>query len=236
MRVMLVDDENLALMRLKRLLEAEGIDDIHCFNDPYEALKEASKRKFDAVFLDISMPNMSGLELASEIINIEPQTYILFQTAHQEYALEAFKHGGMDYLLKPVDDLSLQEALKKITQFQTRNKSHSQRLMGKRGNKLYLIDMEDIYYIKADLDEVIVRIKETDVYVRKKIGDLQNLLDTDIFFRIHRSCIVNINKIKSMQSIEQSKLQIHFKDIDDVITSSKDGAKEFREYLERRSL
>ena len=65
---------------------------------------------------------------------------------------------------------------------------------------------------------------------------MDKLLLNKNFFRIHRSCIVNVEKINSMQSIEQSKLEIGFHDIDEIVTSSKDGAKEFREYLERRSL
>ena len=108
--------------------------------------------------------------------------------------------------------------------------------MGKRGDKLYLIDINDIYYIKADLDEVIVRIKDADAYVRRKIGDLETLLSGKNFFRVHRSYIVNVDKIKSMKSVEQSKLQISFDGIDEIITSSKEGAKDFREYIERRSL
>ena len=99
-----------------------------------------------------------------------------------------------------------------------------------------MIEVDDIYYIKADLDEVIIKIKETDAYVRKKMQDMQELLKGKNFFRIHRSYIVNVDKIKSMQSIEQSKLEISFKGIDDVVTSSKDGAKEFREYIEKRSI
>jgi two-component system LytT family response regulator len=83
---------------------------------------------------------------------------------------------------------------------------------------------------------VIVKVKDADVYVRKKIGSMEELLSNKNFFRIHRSIIVNVDKIKSMESGEQSKLQISFNGIDSVVTSSKDGAKEFREYLERRSL
>ena len=112
----------------------------------------------------------------------------------------------------------------------------SKKILGKRGDKLYLIDINDIYYIKADLDEVIVKIKETDAYVRRKIGDLETLLNGKNFFRIHRSYIVNVDKIKSMRSVEQSKLEISFDGIAEIITSSKEGAKEFREYIERRSL
>jgi two-component system LytT family response regulator len=233
---MIVDDEKLALSRLQRLLNENGIDDITAFNNPVDALKEITKTKFDAVFLDISMPNISGFELADSIIALEPKTFIVFQTAYEEYALEAFKKGGIGYLVKPIESEAIKSILEKINMFKADSLDESKKILGKRGDKLYLIDLNDIYYIKADLDEVIIKIKEADAYVRRKIGDLETLLSGKNFFRIHRSYIVNVDKIKSMKSVEQSKLQIYFDGIAEVITSSKEGAKEFREYLERRSL
>jgi two-component system LytT family response regulator len=233
---MIVDDEKLALGRLKRLLNENGIEDITEFNNPVEALKEITKTKFDVVFLDISMPNISGFELADSIINIEPKTFIVFQTAYEEFALRAFQSGGMGYLVKPIESNDIKNILEKIRLFKSSNLDESKKILGKRGDKLYLIDINEIYYIKADLDEVIIRIKEADAYVRRKIGDLETLLNGKNFFRIHRSYIVNVDKIKSMRSVEQSKLEISFDGIGEIITSSKEGAKEFREYIERRSL
>ena len=235
MKVMIVDDESLALSRLKRLLNENGVEDITAFDNPIEALKEITKTRFDVVFLDISMPNITGLELADSIIQIEPKTFIVFQTAYEEFALEAFKNGGMGYLVKPIESIDIKNILDKIKSFKV-SSNDSKKILGKRGDKLYLINIDDIYYIKADLDEVIIKIKEADAYVRRKIGDLETLLSDKNFFRIHRSYIVNVDKIKSMRSVEQSKLQISFDGITEVITSSKDGAKEFREYIERRSL
>ena len=207
---MIVDDESLALSRLKRLLNENGIEDITAFDNPIEALKEITKTKFDAVFLDISMPNITGLELADSIIQLEPKTFIIFQTAYSEFALEAYKSGGMGYLVKPIESNDIKNILEKIRNFKSSSDEQSKKILGKRGDKLYLIDINDIYYIKADLDEVIVRIKDADAYVRRKIGDLETLLSGKNFFRVHRSYIVNVDKIKSMKSVEQSKLQIFF--------------------------
>lgn len=234
MKVLVVDDENLAISRLIRLLNDEGIEDIISFSNPQDALNNCSRTKFDVAFLDISMPNMSGIELANKILEINPKTFVVFQTAFSEYALDAYKTGGMGYLLKPVDVSELKEILKKAQTYIGSSVIEERKIIAKRGDKLYLIDLDDIYYIRADLDEVIIRIKETDAYVRKKIGELEKLLSGKNFFRVHRSYIVNVDKIKSMQSIEQSKLQISFDGIDEIVTSSKDGAKEFREYLDSR--
>ncbi len=240
MKVLIVDDEKLALSRLNRILTEEGISSIVECNNPIDAIKELSKTKFDIAFLDISMPTMTGLELANTILDVNPNTFIIFQTAFEEYALEAFKSGGIDYLLKPISNESVKNALQKIEKYiqniDNDKKETSKKIIAKRGSKIYMIDIDDIYYVKADLDEVIIKIKETDAYVRKKMQDMQELLKGRNFFRIHRSYIVNVDKIKSMQSVEQSKLEISFKDIDDIVTSSKDGAKEFREFIEKRTL
>lgn len=236
MKILIVDDEKLASSRIQRLLENENQGDTTLFNDPIEALKECGKTKFDLIFLDISMPEISGLELANKILEIEPTTYIVFQTAYEEFAIEAFQTGGLGYLLKPVDETSIRETLAKAEKHLRKNNVASKKLLGKSGGTLYLIDIDDIYYIKADLDEVIVRIRQTDIYVRKKIGELDTLLKEKNFFRVHRSYLVNVDKIDSMESVEQSKLQISFRGIDEIVTSSKEGAKEFREYLERNSL
>jgi len=194
MKTLIVDDEKLALSRLKRILTEEGISDITECNNPIDAIKEFSKAKFDVAFLDISMPTMTGLELANTLLEINPNTFIIFQTAFAEYALEAFKSGGLDYILKPISNESIQKALQKIEKY--------------------------VKNIESD----------------EKMQDMQELLKGKNFFRVHRSYIVNVDKIKSMRSVEQSKLEISFKDIDDIVTSSKDGAKEFREYIEQRTL
>ena len=243
MKVLIVDDEKLALSRLKRILNEEGISNIHECNNPIDAIKIATKSKFDVAFLDISMPTMSGLELANTILEMNPNIFIVFQTAFDEYALEAYKTGGLDYLLKPISNESIKKSLEKIKKFMNTSNNEnisasevSKKIVAKRGSKIYMIDIDDIYYIKADLDEVIIRTKDTDAYVRKKMQDMQEVLKGKNFFRVHRSYIVNVDKIKSMKSVEQSKLEISFINIDDIVTSSKDGAKDFREYIEERSL
>ncbi len=93
----------------------------------------------------------------------------------------------------------------------------------------YLISQEEIIYVEADLNEVIIRTKEHFSYLDKQISHMEKVLDPKLFFRIHRSFLINVTAIKQILTIEQSKLEFSFKTIDDVITSSKEGAKKFRE-------
>ena len=94
---------------------------------------------------------------------------------------------------------------------------------------------EDIIYVEADLNEVIIRTKEHFSYLDRQISSLEKVLDSTKFFRIHRSFLINIKAIKQMQTVEQSKIEFSFKEIDDVITSSKEGAKKFRETFKESS-
>jgi two-component system, LytTR family, response regulator len=237
MKILIVDDEKLASSRVERILKELGFEEITVLNDSVEAQQLIKTDKFDLVFLDIQMPNITGIELANSIIEYSPNTFVIFQTAYEEYAIEAFQSGGIDYILKPTTKENIEKAIEKVQKYiKTTPKLNNKKIMGKRGNKIYLIDLEDIYYIKADLDEIIVRISDGEIYVKKKIGQMATLLEGKNFFRIHRSIIVNVDRIKSMQSVEQSKLEISFQGVDTTVTSSKDGAKEFREYLEQQSL
>lgn len=236
MKVLAVDDEKLGLSRLERLLKENGIEEAIAFQNPLEALECCKNEKFDVAFLDISMPDISGIELAQKILDIEPQTFIFFQTAFSEYALKAYEVGGLGYIMKPYEKLDIQKALEKAKQYK-KEETGTKKLLGKLGQRIYLMDLDDIYCVKASLDEVIVTTaKHESVYVKKKISEMEAILSAEHFFKIHRSTIINVSKIRSMETVEQSKLQIKFDGIDDVVTSSKDGAKAFREYLERHSL
>lgn len=236
MRVLAVDDEKLGLSRLERLLKESGVEEVIACQDPLIALELCYQERFDAVFLDISMQQMSGIELAQKILDSEPTTFVFFQTAFSEYALDAYAVGGLGYIMKPYEKSDIEKALQKVRQYQKEERG-TKKLLGKLGERIYLINPEDIYYVKASLDEVIVATENHEsVYVKKKISEMETLLLDDNFFKIHRSIIINVSKIRSMQTVEQSKLQIKFEGIDEMVTSSKDGAKAFREYLERRSL
>lgn len=226
MKILLVDDEALALARLKRMLNTLGYEDIVETDNAQSALEVIKENNFDLVFLDINMPGTNGLELGYELRYQQEDLAIIFQTAYDEHALKAFDIGAVGYLVKPFSIEQLQTSIERV---KTESKSDQQfRLMSKNGENYYLFKPEDIYYVQADLSEVILRTAKGFSYYAHKISELEKqLLDHD-FVRIHRSYLININKIKEMETIEQSKLRFSFHDISDQIESSKDGAKLFR--------
>jgi len=223
MKIAIIDDEQLALERLQRILNELGYTDITASSNPDIVFDT----KYDLLFLDIDMPSIKGTELAKKIKSIYPDTSIIFQTAYSEFALEAFDIGSIDYILKPTEKSRVLQAISRASA----RKNPITKLVTKLGNETYIIDPKDVYFIQADLNEVIVKTKTSNAYMQKNISILEQELKDYGFVRVHRSYLVNINKIKNMTTVEASKFEIKFVDIYDTITTSKDGAKFLRNYL-----
>jgi two-component system LytT family response regulator len=235
LRVLIVDDEELGAERLAELLRESGsARRITVAHNYQEALKAVREEHFDVAFLDIEMPGMNGLELSTRLMSKNPKLFVVFQTAHEEYAKEAFDAGGVGYLVKPVSAQDVDKVLTRVSAYR-KSTPEEVRLMGKHEGRYLLLRPDDLYYVKAELTEAILRSHDANSRIRRKIYELEELLAPHGFFRVHRSYLVNLNKVRDMKVVEQSKFQIHFNDIDDVITSSKDGAKMLREHLETKA-
>lgn len=227
MKILIVDDEQLARARLLRMLGTLGYKEIQEAQDADTAIELCKEDIFDIVFLDINMPKVSGLELGYELKYINPDVSIIFQTAYEEHALKAFDIGAVGYLVKPFSIDQIQATLERI---KTPIKDEKElRILSKSGDNYLLLKPEEIHYVKADLSEVMIRTTKGFSYYSQKISDIFNKLEKYGFERIHRSYLININEIKDIETIEQSKLRFSFKNNFDNIESSKDGAKAFRE-------
>lgn len=238
MKILIVDDEVLAINRLERLLDRVGVDDIVSTTNSEEAISLFREDNFDIAYLDIEMPKLNGVELAQKLLDIDPNISIIFQTAYDNYAIESFSIGVIDYILKPIEESTVKRSLERVLKFKNFKSNSSKeskelKFITKYFNKFYIVKPEDIIYIKADLSEAMVKTKDFESYIQKRFYELEELLKPLNFFRVHRSYIVNLEKIKELESVEQSKFQISFFDIDESITSSKDGAKLLREYFDR---
>lgn len=225
MNILIVDDESLALSRLQRLLASLGHTSITPASSGAEALELAAKNRFDLAFLDISMAGMDGIELGYALRCAHPNLAIVYQTAHENHALTAFDVGAVDYLLKPYTPESLERAISRVTA----KAQEELRLVSKAGETHYLLKPEEIYYVKADLTEVIFRSREGFSYYPRKISEAETLLEPYGFVRVHRSYLVNLNRIKEMETIDQSRIRFTFEGIKEGIESSKEGAKQFRQ-------
>ncbi|MBN2816640.1 MAG: response regulator transcription factor [Campylobacterales bacterium] len=228
MKVLIVDDEELARARLKRMLGVLGHVDVREASDATQAVALCKQEHFDLAFLDINMPRVSGLELGYELKYISPMMSIIYQTAYEEHALKAFDVGAIAYLIKPYSQEQLSKAIERVSSVQ-KVPPEDFRVLSKFGDSYLLLKPEEIHYVKADLSEVMIRSAKGFSYYAQKISDLYEKLESFGFVRIHRSYLININEIKEIETIEQSKLRFSFKNNSDNIESSKDGAKAFRE-------
>ncbi|QOP40392.1 LytR/AlgR family response regulator transcription factor [Sulfurimonas marina] len=226
MKILIVDDEELARKRLLRMLNTLGYEDISDVDNAEDALKLCSEVAFDLVFLDINMPKTNGLELGYELKYMNQNIAIIYQSAYDEHALKAYDIGAVGYLVKPFSIEQLKSNIERVKSLATTERTV---FMSKTGENYLLLKPEEIYYIKADLSEVTIRSASGFSYLGEKISDIQKKLAGYNFFRIHRSYLINVDEIKNITTIEQSKLRFSFKHCNDEIESSKDGAKAFRE-------
>ena len=227
MKILIVDDEELARARLLRMLNTLELGFVREATNANEAIEAIKQEKYDVVFLDINMPQTSGLELGYELKYLDPQIAIIFQTAYEEHALKAFDIGAVGYLVKPYSLEQVKNSIERVKLEQTKEKDL--RILSKSGDNYLLLKPQEIHYVKADLSEVMLRTAKGFSYFAQKISDLQKKLEAYNFVRIHRSYLINMDEIKEIETIEQSKLRFTFRNGSDSIESSKDGAKAFRD-------
>lgn len=225
MKILIVDDEPLAISRLKRLLNALDYTDIVEASSAFEAFEKIGQYHFNTAFLDISMEGMNGIELGHALRSGREDLAIIYQSAHENHALDAFRVGAVDYLLKPYTLEMVREALNRIKSV----KPQETRFIAKAGDSHRLLKPEEILYVQADLNEVIFRTMGEFCYYPKKISDLETLLAEHGFFRVHRSYLINMNTVDAMETIDQSRIRFTFRGIKEHVDSSKEGAKTFRE-------
>ncbi|MEP6635153.1 MAG: LytTR family DNA-binding domain-containing protein [Acidobacteriota bacterium] len=224
-KTLIVDDEPLARRNLRLLLEKDPQIEIldECPNGR-EAVKAIKSLLPDLIFLDIQMPEMDGFDVLAKV-GAERIQAIIFVTAFDQYALKAFEVHALDYLLKPFDDLRFQRALQKAkSQIEQReinklskkllalledrenrtddqagsHKPYLTRLMVKLANRVVLLKVNDIDWIEADGNYAKLHLGPKSHLLREKMHDLESQLDPERFVRIHRSAIVNLDRIKEM--------------------------------------
>lgn len=209
MRVIIVDDEHHARMALRGILEenfsfVEIVDE--CKNVP-EAVISINKFNPDVVFLDISMPGQSGLELF-DFFDDNFSFKVIFVTAYNEYALNAFEKSATDYLLKPVRISAIERALNKIQSAnntvieqirQQFNVSSDKKVVLNSGDGLVFLKLSEIIYLKADGSYThFFTTDKRKITVSKRISEYEKLEEIGTFIRIHRSQIINYQHIKKI--------------------------------------
>lgn len=240
MNAIVVDDEFLAREELKYFIKNfSNIDIKGEFEDGVEVLKYLQENKVDVIFLDINIPLLDGVVLAKSISKFSEKPYIVFITAYKEYASEAFEIEAFDYILKPFDEKRIISMLKKIeNDFEEKNERKNRvdkKLINKinvwKDEKIIIVDISDINYCEASERTTDVYTNEGKYSVNMSISEFYETLPKDIFFKTHRSYIVNLTKIKEIIPWFNNTYNLKLKDMEDNIPVSRSHIKDFRSLM-----
>ena len=198
MRIAICDDEEIYRVELKTILDKllANVDyDIDTFSDGTILSEAFSKEPYDLVFLDIEMPAVDGITLAKKIRSKSENVFIVFLTSHIEYALEGYEVNALRYLTKPVDIDKLRDVLKYVLDKQG---SNSHQIIIKEDGEDILIDINDVIYMESMNQNVRIVTSAGEHIIRYNIGDFEEELKDDGFFRIHRGYLISLSKVKRL--------------------------------------
>jgi two-component system LytT family response regulator len=217
MRVLIIDDEPRARNFIRKLLLADTSVEIadECANG-YEAIRAIKTKAPDLIFLDVQMPEIDGF-MVLERLDHEEMPAVIFVTAYDRYALRAFEQHALDYLLKPFDQerfsRTLEHAKMRISErksaqhaaiaqllaSQQHRRNCLNRITVKRNGRILLLPTHDIDWIEAEDNYVLLHCGKDAYILRQTLSNIQNRLDPDIFIRVHRSAIVNIEALRELR-------------------------------------
>jgi two-component system, LytTR family, response regulator len=262
LKAVLVDDEQLARDELGYLLgQIGGVDVVGQAGDGVEALAVIDRSDPEVVFLDVQMPGLTGFEVARRLLESGPSAHIIFVTAYDQHAIEAFEVNAVDYLLKPVDQGRLEKALErarrriaferlessaepsvggfsnqqleKIVQLVAERQSRRDQLAVKVGERFMLVQADEIIYASLVDDSInVVTGQHAGTSNFRTLDELQARLDPAVFWRVHRSHLVNIHKIKEIVPWFSRNYILRMKDANATeIPVSRTQTRRLRDYL-----
>ncbi len=225
-RTLLIEDEEPARNLLRTFLQSfEEIDVIGECSDGFSGLKAINENQPDLIFLDIQMPKLTGFEMLELLDNL-PE--VVFTTAYDQFALQAFELNAVDYLMKPFARQRLRQAVDKVVErFKSKGSGipevrklvesiHEKaqpidRIVVKSGAKIHILPVETIEHLEAQDDYVMIYSPEGRFMKKETLSYLEQVLPAERFIRIHRSHIVNINQIQRMEQYSKESYMLILK-------------------------
>jgi two-component system, LytTR family, response regulator len=218
-RTIIADDEALALKKLRVLLNSEnGVELVAECRNGEETLAAVREHAPDLVLLDVQMPGADGFHVA-EHLPADQRPLVIFATAHDQYAIRAFEAQAFDYLLKPFSQERLHTAIERVRVELLRSHEHrvkaqlldlikganpasveSRRLVIRTAGRVIFLELDEVDWIEAAANYVKLHVGRDSFLLREGIGHVSAKLDPGRFVRIHRSFIVNVNRIRELQS------------------------------------
>lgn len=250
-RTIVVDDELPAREELIYILE--GFDNIEIIGQASHGVKALDlnkKLKPDLVFLDIEMPKINGIDVARKILEGSHIPYVVFVTAYDNYALEAFDVNAMDYLLKPISEERLRRSMKKILgnieigkeehymklnklieDLNIKEKGKKTRISVYDNEKLIPLDLKEIIYATIEDKNTVIFSKRGKFKINCTLNELSEKLDSPNFFRSHKSYLINLDLIQEIEPWFNSTFNLKLKNTEEEIPVSRSQFREFKEIM-----
>lgn len=246
-RTLIVDDEELARLRMKKLLEpySAQIEVVGEATDGVSALEKIQALKPDVVFMDIQMPGMTGLDVIANL-PADSQPWVVFATAFDEYAIKAFEENAIDYLLKPIEADRLQTTIQKLERLESKKlpsdltetvrriieqqspaQRFLQRIQVKIGDRTLLLSVDQTIRFEAEDKYTTVHTDESKYVIDTPLVELEARLDPSKFMRVHRAHLVNVSRIAEIQRQFGGRLKVVLND------KSKSGLPVSRNFVDK---
>jgi len=240
---LIAEDEPVLAAEIREELERlwPGLVICATVHDGDEALRKIEELRPQVLFLDVKMPGLSGIEVARAM---GVRAHVVFITAFDHYAVQAFEEGAVDYLIKPLDPARLARALNRVKERLATPPADMSGLLEQllrrgtndrlrwitvlRGTDIHLITVEDVCYFRADNKYIAVVTADSESLITTPLKDLAERLDPAMFWQIHRSVIVNINAIKSVRRALAGHLDLRLKQRPETLRVSAANAHLFR--------
>lgn len=198
-----IDDEPKALEVIERYCHKTSLVDLKAtFREPVKAIEFMNREKVDLIFLDINMPDISGMQLVQ---TLSPRPMIIFTTAYSHYAVESYDLNALDYLLKPITFERFLAAVNKAASVpaiktNTLIKEDEQATVFiKSGAQTYQVKIADILYLEKDGNYITVFLKDKKILIRENMGDIFDLVPAADFVRVHKSYVVAVRHISMIE-------------------------------------
>ena len=240
MKILIADDEPLARERLKGLVAELNLGEVVAeAANGEEVLQLSEQHQPDVVLLDIRMPGMTGLETAIHLDQLETAPAVIFTTAYDEYALQAFEANAVDYLLKPVRRERLSKALEKVArltqgQLQALQSSNTPgHISARMHGGIKLVSIADIHFFQAEDKYTTVYYKAGTVLIEEPLKSLEERL-SELFIRIHRNALVAKAALSSLEKDEQGGSFVTMKGVEERLEVSRRHVAEVRQLLKQQ--
>jgi two-component system, LytTR family, response regulator len=196
-----IDDEPKALEVIERYCQKISIASLKAtFREPLKAIECLNREKVDLIFLDINMPDISGMHLLQ---TLSPRPLIIFTTAYSQYAVESYELDALDYLLKPVTFerflMAINKAAAALSSKNTTSPDEDAAVLIKSGPQTHRVKVSDILYLEKNGNYITVHQKEGNILIRENMGDIFDLVPAADFIRVHKSYVVGIRHISMIE-------------------------------------